>query len=251
VAVRRSYTCPWLSALLALTLSGPLAAEELGVRAQLVAAREAVLSSDLAARVLSVPRKPGEAFGRGEPLARLDCSLYEAQLAKAKAQLLEASKVHAVNKNLDQYGSISLLEIEVSEARLGAARAEADLMAVAVSRCEVSAPFAGKLVEAFVDPHQYVAEGQQLLAIVDDSRLDVEMIVPSSWLAWLRPGAAFEIRVDETGGTYAAVLRRISPQVDAVSQSVKVYGALEARPPELMVGMSGFARFASPQDEAP
>lgn len=216
------------------------------VRAQLVAVQSTVLSSDLPGRIKSLPLREGARFAKGDRLVELDCSLHRARLNKAAAQMQEAAKVHEVNADLDRYGSVSALEMQVSDARLGAARADVALTQALVERCVIAAPFAGVVSETMVRAHQYVGEGQELVAILDNSRLEVELIVPSRWLVWLQADHALVINVDETGQSYPAKVARIAPQIDAVSQSVKVFAALDTSHAELAAGMSGAATFAAP-----
>lgn len=40
------------------------------------------------------------------------------------------------------------------------------------------------------------------------------MVVPSRWLAWLRPGHAFQAAIDETAKIYPARLARIGARID-------------------------------------
>ena len=81
--------------------------------------------------------------------------------------------------------------------------------------------------------------GQALLDIIDDGVLELEFLVPSSWLNWLKVGGAFQVQIDETRRTYPAKFIRIGARVDAVSQSIKVAGAIDGRYAELIAGMSG------------
>jgi len=78
-----------------------------------------------------------------------------------------------------------------------------------------------------------------MLDILDDSVLELEFLVPSSWLRWLKVGGAFDVQIDETRKTYPARFTRMGARVDPVSQSVKVAAAIHGRFPELMAGMSG------------
>lgn len=230
-----------------LALYGAAQAETNGaVRAQLVAHQSTVLSSDLPGRIQRLALREGDSFKKGDRLVELDCSLHRARLNKANAQLEEAAKVHEVNADLDRYGSVSNLELKVAGARMGAARAEVALMQAYVERCSIAAPFAGVVGEVKVKAHQYVGEGQELLTILDNSTLEIESIVPSRWLVWLKTGASLQVAVDETGKVYPARLVRIAPQIDAVSQSVKVFATLDQHHPELAAGMSGAAQFAVP-----
>jgi hypothetical protein len=76
--------------------------------------------------------------------------------------------------------------------------------------------------------------------------LELEFIVPSRWLAWLKPGYAFQVRIDETGKTYPAKVQRIGARVDPVSQSVKLSAAISGSFPELIAGMSGKVELQPP-----
>jgi multidrug efflux pump subunit AcrA (membrane-fusion protein) len=102
------------------------------------------------------------------------------------------------------------------------------------------------VAEQRVREQQYVQAGQPLLDIIDDSVLELEFLVPSRWLAWLRPGGLFQVTIDETGKTYPAKFTRIGARVDPVSQSVKVAAAVYGRFPELMAGMSGRIQVTQP-----
>ena len=103
----------------------------------------------------------------------------------------------------------------------------------------IYAPFAGRVAEQRVREQQYVQAGQPLLDILDDSVLELEFLVPSVWLRWVKPGGAFEVQIDETRKTYPARFTRLGARVDPVSQSVKAVAAIHGRFPELMAGMSG------------
>jgi multidrug efflux pump subunit AcrA (membrane-fusion protein) len=90
-----------------------------------------------------------------------------------------------------------------------------------------------------VREQQYVQPGQALLEILDDSELDLEFIVPSRWLTWVKPGYGFRVAIDETGKTYPAKVRSTGARVDPGSQSVKLIAAIDGKFNELVSGMSG------------
>ena len=114
-------------------------------------------------------------------------------------------------------------------------------MEAIVQRCSIKAPFDGKVVELKAQSYQFVAEGQELLEVLDDSIMLVEMIVPSPWLASITLGQQVTLRIEETGLAYPAVIERIGARIDPVSQSVKLYGSIDGSFPELRSGMSGTA----------
>ncbi|PLX81157.1 MAG: efflux transporter periplasmic adaptor subunit [Desulfuromonas sp.] len=242
--------------LLLLALSLPVAAEterrasdgtgSEAVRLQLVAPQSVTLSSELSGRIAELPLRPGDAFKKGAQLLAFDCRLHQARWDKAAAERKQASATHEVNIQLDRLGSVSTLELDVSSARLAVAQAELDIMTTLLDRCTINAPFSGRIAEVHVKQHQYIGEGEKVLDILNDRQLEIEMILPSLWLQWLKPGQPFPFRVDETGRDYQARVSRIAPQVDAVSQTVKVFATLDRPSAELRAGMSGTARISPP-----
>jgi len=86
-----------------------------------------------------------------------------------------------------------------------------------------------------------------VMELLSDSRLVLEFIVPSAWIAWFVPGYAFTVTIDETGGSYQATLSHLGGRVDPVSQSIKAYAALTGQSAGLIPGMSGTARLKIPQ----
>ena len=98
----------------------------------------------------------------------------------------------------------------------------------------------------FTHNFQFVGVGAPLIEILSDKDLDLELIVPSLWLTWLKPGVPFDVAIDETGKTYPAKITRLSGKVDAVSRSIKIYGKIDNPADTLLPGMSGRALLSPP-----
>jgi RND family efflux transporter MFP subunit len=209
------------------------------VRAQLSPRRFTTVAAEIGARVQRLPANEGASFKAGQPLVSFDCSLQQAQLARARVNLEVATKQQATQARLHELNATGRQELENAEGEVAKQRAEVAQMQVVLGKCTVVAPFSGRVAEQKVREQQYVQPGQALLEIIDDSVLEVEFIMPSRWLSQVRTGAAVQIAVDETGRSYPARVQRVGARVDPVSQSVKVVAAIEGRPAELMAGMSG------------
>jgi membrane fusion protein (multidrug efflux system) len=216
------------------------------IRAQLAPRRYTTLAAEISAKVNRLPVAEGGRFKAGESLISFDCSLQQSQLAKAKAALSATEKTWAANQRLNEMNSVGKVELEISEAEVIKAKAEVAVNVTILSKCGVTAPFAGRVAEQRVREQQYVQAGQALLEILDDSVLELEFIVPSTWLVWLKPGHGFKVVIDETGNTYPAKVERIGARVDPVSQSVKLSGVIDGRFKELIAGMSGKVLMAPP-----
>jgi hypothetical protein len=82
-----------------------------------------------------------------------------------------------------------------------------------------------------------------LLEILDTRGLELQMIVPSKWLAWLKSGSRFTVRVEELDREYSGRVVRTGARIDPVSQSISLAGEVEGNHTELLPGMSGWATF--------
>lgn len=222
------------------------------VRAQLTPTRYTTLGAEISARVGRLPVAEGERFKAGTLLVQFDCSMQRAQLDRARAELSAAEQTFKANLQLQKLNSVGKLDLELSRAAVQKAKADVSLGTALVQKCEIRAPFAGRVVEQKVREEQVVQPGQPLLEILDDTSLELEFIAPSSWLSWVAPGQPFEVRIDETAKTYSAQFTRIGARVDPVSQTVKIAGRITGQHPELMAGMSGVVRVtqtpSSPRD---
>jgi|tagenome__1003787_1003787.scaffolds.fasta_scaffold20536383_2 RND family efflux transporter MFP subunit len=209
------------------------------IRAQLVPREFTTLSSETAARIDRISHRAGERFKKGEALVEFDCVVQRAQVAKARAVLKAAEKTYAVNRRLFDMKSLSGLELEVAAAEIDKAKADLAVADATQSKCVVEAPFTGIVVDQKAREAQYTTPGQPLLEVLDDRALELDFIVPSAWLRWLKPGFVFSVAVDETGKTYRAHVALLGGKVDAVSESIRITAAVDGDVQDLVPGMSG------------
>ncbi|UTW13134.1 efflux RND transporter periplasmic adaptor subunit [Marinobacterium rhizophilum] len=219
------------------------ASSERKARGVLRARDQAVLSSELAGRILEMPYSDGETFSKDDVLVRFDCSAYQAQLNAAQAAVRATREELNHQKQLAALNSVGRFEVALAEARQAQAQAQARVYQVQVRNCVVKAPFDGKVVQRTVQPFESVASGAALLEIVDNRTLEVQLLVPSHWLGWLQPGRHFEFVPDETGQPLIVEIKRLGARIDEGSQTLKLIGTLPADSSGLLAGMSGSARF--------
>ncbi len=213
--------------------------EQQEVRAQLKPHRYTTLAAEIGAKIKQIKVREGDAFKAGQTLATFDCSLQRAQLAKAQADLSSANQQLKANERLAELNSVGQLELDLSRSAQGKARAEVGAQQALLSKCSIAAPFSGRVAEKRVQEQQFVQAGQAMLDIIDDSALELEFLVPSRWLSWIRKGDELEVQIDETQKRYPARFTRIGARIDPVSQSIKVTAAIEGKHDELIAGMSG------------
>jgi membrane fusion protein, multidrug efflux system len=218
----------------------------LEIRAQLSPLHSTTLSSEMAGRIDKIATRVGDHFHQGDVLIQFDCALPRAQMSKVQAIVTQAERTLEINRRLVALKSMSQLELDVSAAEVLKDKADLMVAEAVASKCSIAAPFTGVTVEQKAREFQYATPGQPLLDILDDHALEVELIAPSHWLSWLKPGYAFQVRIDETDKTYPARVTRLGGRVDPVGHSIKVFGEIAGDAPELMAGMSGRATVAPP-----
>jgi RND family efflux transporter MFP subunit len=216
------------------------------IRAQLTPRDYTTLAAEIGAKIERFPVREGERFRKGQTLVSFDCSIQQAQLDEARAAFVAAEKTVAVNARLLELKTIGTLENDLSVAEAEKARAKAAAATAVVSKCSVQAPYDGRVVELKARSQQFVQPGQPLLDILDDEALEIEFVVPSRWLAWLKTGYSFAVAIDETGRNYPATLTRVGARIDPVSQTVKVVGVIAGGRSGLLAGMSGRVLLSPP-----
>jgi RND family efflux transporter MFP subunit len=217
------------------------------IRVLLTPEIETTLVSPILGRIRSVNVTLGSAFQKGRVLVDFDCQEQQARVAMGQAELVAARENHEAKLRLQGLQQAGDVEVNLAAAAVDKAQAQLDLYRTQATQCVVAAPFSGRAVKIHVKAFQGVQAGAPLVEIVSSGALKLRMNVPSRWLAWLKPGAPFEVTVDETGRKYAARVTAINARVDAASQSIEVEGSIDNRSGDLLAGMSGSARFTPPR----
>ena len=213
-----------------------------------MATREAQLSSSIAGKIEHLTLEEGDSFEVGDVVVEFDCQRAEAELRAAQGSVDIAGAQLRAQKELQSYNAGGTLNVEVATAELAIAEARRDMLSVVTEECIVRAPFSGRVLEKLVNQYEMTTEGQPMLRVFDDTALHIELIVPSVWLRWLKPGARFDFAVIELDRSFSATVDSIAAAVDPVSQSVNVWGQFDVANPGVLAGMSGRALFQNPGD---
>jgi RND family efflux transporter MFP subunit len=220
--------------------------EALDIRAQLSPKQYTTVAAEIGARIQRIVFKEGERFKAGQVLVSLDCSVQAAQRDRAKAALNAAETAYTGNQRLAEHNAIGRVELDTSRAEVEKMRAELNFNNATLAKCSMIAPFGGRIAEQKAREGQFLQPGQAVLDILDDSALELEFIVPSKWLAWLKIGHKFQVRIDETQKSYPARILRIGARIDPVSQSIKAIAIIDGRFADLVAGMSGKVELTPP-----
>lgn len=185
--------------------------------------------AEVSARLLRVLHDEGARVSADAVLAQLDDIDYRLSKERALAAqaVAEANRQHALVEreradNLLKTGGITdkdhlsaQVGLQVAEAALAQARAEAAIAAQQQARAQVRAPFTGRVAKRLVDAGAMLASGTPLFTLVDDSVFEFRASVPSNDYGKLHLGAPVAVTLDALpAARVTGKVARIAPLVD-------------------------------------
>ena len=220
------------------------AAVEIGAppsRGLVKSVHQAALSSDLNTPITRIGFREGERFSKGAVLVTFDCGRQRFELAALQAQVKEMEVTVEASHYLTRNGAGNRTEADIAKARLARARAEWSALEYRLESCVIVAPFDGVVTELTINTHEIPQPSRPFLTISGYRDLEIEIIVPSRLLGMLADDAIISFVVDETRRSYGARIVRTGGAVDAVSQTMKIYGVFVDEAAGVLPGMSGTA----------
>ncbi len=217
---------------------GPIGRAD-GVRGIVRSVGQAMISTDLQTRVVKIGFQEGERFKKNDVLVEFDCGRQLASLAASDAQLLEMQLTLDKNKILQRVQAVGKNELEISEARVSKAAADVAALRAQFAQCTLRAPYDGRVLELGIHEHETAQPGKPFIGIVSEGALEIDLIVPSTWAAWVTPGYGLTFSVDETQATHEVRVTRIGAAVDPISQTIKIVATFVDGAPGVLPGMSG------------
>lgn len=179
-----------------------------------------------------------------------------AEAQRVKAQLDDARREAERLTRLGEAALVASQEAESARARARALAAESSRAAAAASEAAarlallgrhesestVVAPFAGRVVDRYVDPGGYVTAGTRLVRLVSGGPLRVRFEVPEQDVAHVTVGAEVEVKVPAQGDDgVAARVTGVGGEVMRARRVVMAEALLEHHPESWLSGMFAVA----------
>lgn len=205
-------------------------ASEVVATGRLVVREEAAVGSELTGyRVAAVYVDEGDWVKLGQPMAKLDDALLQAQIAQAEASLA-TQKANADFKqnqldraeSLEQEGAFSKelleqrrMETASAKASLLASQAAVNEMKVRQSRMVLRAPVAGMVLQRSIRPGDISASvaSSPYFRIARDGLIELDAELPDAKLALIKEGTPAAVTLT-TGEVVQGKVRFVSPRVD-------------------------------------
>ena len=206
---------------------------------------------EVGGRLVAVHFKEGDVVRKDQLLAEIDPVNYRLAYDQAVAALsvaqagIERAQVSAEHARTEKERADNLLrsggitqkdhqaaitgvkeadsQVRLTEAQRDQARAALAIAEKALKDCRIFAPAQGQVQKKSFDQGALLASGVSLCTLVDNSRLELECVIPSYQLAAVRLGQRAEFTTPTWGERrFEGIVSAINPAVESDSRSVKL-----------------------------
>jgi membrane fusion protein (multidrug efflux system) len=213
----------------------PLSAEALGN----ARANESVeIRPEITAAIVGISFEEGRFVEKGTVLVRLQDSQPLAELAAAKAALVDSESQYRRASELFKSRVVSESQLEQLEAQRDADLAAVHAAEARLDQTVIRAPFAGQLGLRRVSLGSIVSPSTVITTLDDTSRIKLDFDVPEVFLSRLEPGltvSAHSAAWPET--RFSGQVTSIDTRVDPASRTVTVRALLPNEDGHLLPGM--------------
>lgn len=204
----------------------------------------AAIGAEINARITRLPEREGDRFRKGDVIVEFDCSKIIAEHSAATAILRAHQAVHDNQRQLLRYKATGTLAVDQSRFEMEKAQADVEGLVAKRAGCTIHAPFDGRAIEKAAQIHEIAQPNQPLIRIINETKLEMVLMVPSAWLGRVPEGASFLVKIDETGETHEARIVQSTGAIDPVSQSARLIAEIVKPVSSVLPGMSGTALFS-------
>ncbi|MBL4688162.1 MAG: efflux RND transporter periplasmic adaptor subunit [Nannocystaceae bacterium] len=204
----------------AATIERSSATLELLVPGEVEGSKEAILASSQGGFVEAANVEIGDIVQAGDPLFRIDTTLYSARLEQVRAELRASQREH---KRAEKLGKIlSGADRDNAKDRYDLARAGLKVAQIQVKRATVRAPFDGVIAEVELEKGEVASLGAPIARLLQLDPVKVTVSVPDRDVVGLSVGTKVTIATDALAEPRIGTLSRIHPAADMDTRAFTV-----------------------------
>jgi membrane fusion protein (multidrug efflux system) len=213
----------------------PLSSEALGN----ARANEAVdIRPEITAAITAIQFEEGHTVSKGDVLLELENSEPLADLAAARAALVDSTSQYRRSEELFKTRVVSESQLEQLEARRDADQAAVNAAKARLAQTVIRAPFDGRLGLRRVSIGSIVSPGTIITTLDDTSLIKLDFDVPAVFLSRLQTGLNVTARSAAWPDLeFRGVVSSIDTRVDPVSRTITIRAVLPNDDARLMPGM--------------
>ena len=192
----------------------------------------------------------GDTVKAGQVIARIDLAALKASLDRARANVSLAEDQLRRRKDLFARNVLAGEELEQAQNELTVARTVLREAQVAHDHGIVTSTLGGVVNMVYVDPGEFVGEGDPVAEIVDAATLRVNFNVPESDVRYLAQGQAAEVSVDAwPDETWPGTVDFVAWKADPATRTFQVRVVVDNAAGRIRPGMIARAAFLRRQVE--
>ena len=198
------------------------------------------LTSERAARAATADAVAARAVAAEARLERV-----EQEIARYERLRRSAAFSKARLQDKEQERAWLRSELDAARAQLVQAKASLALAEMNLARGTVRAPYDGVVTALHTEIGSYRKEGEAVLALVNDRKLEIEADVPAARIAGLAPGAAVAVLLPD-GTKHRARVRAVVPDENAMTRTRPVRFTPEFGPTDTPLAANAAATVVLP-----
>lgn len=209
----------------------------LAVSGSLTAQRSAIVKAKVAAELLKLTVREGDAVSAGQVIGQLDPTEFEWRLKQAQQQAASSKAQWQIsNQNLEnsrqlvKQGFISRNALDTAESNAGSAKATyeaaqsaVELASKALRDTVIRAPLAGLVSQRFVQVGERVGIDARIVEVVDLASLELQAPLSPSDVLQVQVGTPATLQVEGLDEPLDAKVARINPSASSDTRAVMVY----------------------------
>ncbi|MGK0254530.1 MAG: multidrug efflux pump subunit AcrA (membrane-fusion protein) [Mariniflexile sp.] len=191
--------------------------------------------------------KPGQKYGLGESLIRIDASEYYASVQSSKSNLYNSIAAIMPDLRLDfpevyqkWQNYLNAFDLNKTAVKLPEMTSEKENYFITgrgivsnyynlrnleqrLSKYVITAPFSGILIEALVTEGTLIRNGQKLGEFIDPSAYEMEVAISKTYANLLKVGEQVQLNNLNKTETYQGEIARVNGSIDASTQTITAY----------------------------
>lgn len=213
----------------------------LPISGSLKASNTAVIKARAAGELQGLIVREGDLIKKGQIIARIEPTEYNARLKQAqdqadaaKTQIVIAQRQFDNNKALVEQGFISKTALDTSSATLNSAQAthraalsNIEVAAKAMQDTVLRSPLTGVVSQRLAQPGERVGVEARIVEVIDLSQLEMEASLSAADSLSVHVGQTAKLQIEGNNSPRQARVVRINPSAQAGSRSVLVYLGLD------------------------
>ncbi len=180
------------------------------------------LSAQESGPVVKLEAVKGQRVNKGDIILEQDRRILKAEMQSAASNLETQSYNVDKVRQLNQAGKVSRMELLNAEAEYERANAMASVSRDRYKRAAIKAPFAGIIVERYVELGQMVLPGQPVVRIIDPTRLKLEAYLTDQQVPWVVVGSDALVELAEQKEPALGAVTWVALEADRMTGKFKM-----------------------------